>query len=68
MNRVFVTFAMNVAVAFGSVALAQPSPPQSIFSLPGSHCQTPKWSPDGKEVAIELFAPKGRAWCHRSGK
>ena len=37
---------------------AQVSPPQSVFSLPGVHCQTPKWAPDGKEVAIELFSPK----------
>ena len=58
MNRVFVTLAMLIGMLSMSVAHAQPSPPQSIFSLPGSHCQTPKWSPDGKEVAIELFAPK----------
>lgn len=41
-----------------SSAFAEPSAPQSVFSMPGSHCQTPKWSPDGKEIAIELFAPK----------
>ena len=40
------------------VATAQSSVAQSIFSLPGTHCQTPKWSPDGQEIAIEMFSPK----------
>ena len=41
------------------VASAQTGTSQSVFSLPGTHCQTPKWSPDGQEIAIELFSPKG---------
>ena len=50
--------AFVTATLWTCVVYAQPSAPQSIFSLSGSHCQIPKWSPDGKEVAIELFAPK----------
>jgi Tol biopolymer transport system component len=40
------------------IAIAQSSVAQSIFSLPGTHCQTPKWSPDGQEISIEMFSPK----------
>lgn len=39
-------------------AIAQSGVGQSIFSLPGTHCQTPKWSPDGQEISIEMFSPK----------
>jgi Tol biopolymer transport system component len=39
-------------------AMGQSGSAQPVFSVPGTHCQTPKWSPDGQEVAIEMFSPK----------
>tara|TARA_B100001093_G_scaffold494491_1_gene537961 strand:- start:703 stop:1836 length:1134 start_codon:yes stop_codon:yes gene_type:complete len=29
-----------------------------VASRPAAHCQSPRWSPDGKKLAIDIFTPK----------
>ena len=45
-----------VALAFATPAFAGKS--TEVASNPGSHCQAPRWSPDGNKLAYELYNPK----------
>lgn len=39
-------------------ALADISPPRVIADRPSAHCQGPRWSPDGLQVAYDVYDPK----------
>ncbi len=39
-------------------ASAEVSTPRQVADRPAAHCQAPKWSPDGKQLAYEVYNPK----------
>lgn len=39
-------------------AVAEVSSPRQIADRPAAHCQTPRWSPDGKQIAFDVYRPK----------
>lgn len=45
-------------VVLPSFIQAQTGKARLLFGRNDTHCQTPKWSPDGKEIAVETFSPK----------
>lgn len=52
------TAALFGAVLLATPALAEVSTPRLVADRPGAHCQAPKWSPDGLQVAFEVYEPK----------
>lgn len=54
-----------VAIAAGALlwssAGAAVSNPRMIADRPAAHCQSPQWSPDGKQLAFEVYDPKADA-------
>ncbi len=40
------------------VASAEVSPPKLVAERATAHCQIPRWSPDGKKLAFEVYLPK----------
>jgi len=50
------------SLALSSLALAVPagaevSTPRQIADRPSAHCQAPRWSPDGKQLAFDVYDP-----------
>lgn len=41
-----------------ALAAAEVSTPRQIADRPAAHCQTPRWSPDGKQLAFDVYRPK----------
>jgi len=39
-------------------AQAEVSPPRMLADRPSAHCQSPRWSPDGLNVAYDVYDPK----------
>lgn len=56
--RNFITIALSIFALSVTPALAKISPPQEVASRPSAHCQAPQWSPDGKQLAIDIYNPK----------
>lgn len=40
-----------------AVAAAEVSTPKQIADRPSAHCQAPRWSPDGTQIAYDVFDP-----------
>lgn len=54
-----------------SPTLAEVSSPRQIADRPSAHCQSPKWSPDGLQIAFDVYEPKKdqrETWIMRFGK
>lgn len=52
-------FSASLLASFGvSSADAKVERPTEIFSESKTHCDTPQWSPDGKQLAFETYQPK----------
>lgn len=49
-----------LAAAFSSptLATAEVSTPKQVADRPAAHCQSPRWSPDGKQLAYDVYDPK----------
>ena len=43
---------------FPEVTFAKIGVPQEIMARPSAHCQAPLWSPDGKNIAVDIYNPK----------
>ena len=39
-------------------AQAEVSPPRMLADRPAAHCQAPRWSPDGLNIAYDVYDPK----------
>ena len=39
-------------------AHAEVSPPRMLADRPAAHCQGPRWSPDGLNIAYDVYDPK----------
>ncbi len=56
---------MSVRLLFAAAALMLPwgaladvSTPRLLADRPSAHCQAPRWSPDGKQLAYDVYNPK----------
>ena len=47
-----------VILIISAPALAELSPVQKVADRESAHCQAPRWSPDGKQLAVDVFNPK----------
>ena len=57
------TQTLGLSVAVGLTLIVAPlqarvSSPQEISSRPNAHCQNPRWSPNGKRLAIDVYNPR----------
>ena len=44
-----------------NAALAEVSTPRQIADRASAHCKSPRWSPDGKQLAYDVYDPKREA-------
>ena len=56
--RNFITTTLVISALSVSPAFAKISTPQEVASRPSAHCQAPQWSPDGRQLAIDIYNPK----------
>ncbi|MGC6417747.1 MAG: TolB family protein [Bradymonadia bacterium] len=57
MSRIlFFVFALMVSIP--TAAVAEMSVSMRVASRPAAHCLAPRWSPDGKKLAVDVFEPK----------
>jgi Tol biopolymer transport system component len=53
------TIALSSAVTFLAMPVfAEISTPRQVADRPAAHCQAPQWSPDGLQIAFEVYEPK----------
>lgn len=46
------------ALLVSSEANAEVSSPRQLADRPAAHCQAPRWSPDGQQLAFDVYDPK----------
>lgn len=49
---------LGAAFIYPSFATAEVSTPRQVADRPAAHCQSPRWSPDGKQLAYDVYDPK----------
>ncbi len=47
-----------IILILSTPAFADLSPAVKVAERVSAHCQTPRWSPDGKQLAVDVFNPK----------
>lgn len=47
-----------LSLFIANTSLAEISVPRQIADRPAAHCQSPRWSPDGLQLAYDVFHPK----------
>lgn len=52
------SLALAGALLLPTLASAEISTPRQIADRPAAHCQAPRWSPDGLQVAFDVYNPK----------
>ncbi len=50
--------ALALALVAPSFASAEVGTPRQIADRPSAHCQAPRWSPDGQQIAFDVYNPK----------
>ena len=40
---------------------ARISPPQELISRPNAHCQNPRWAPNGRKLAVDVYQPRNES-------
>ncbi len=59
LNKQFLALPLGVALAITAFnAQAKPTAPRLVASRLQAHCQIPRWSPDGKKIAYDVYEPK----------
>ena len=48
-------FSGIVLFCFPSLSLAELSTAVRVADRPAAHCHTPKWSPDGQQLAVGVY-------------
>lgn len=58
MNTRSFLLVLGAAFILPSLSVAEVSTPRQVADRPKAHCQAPRWSPNGKQLAYDVYDPK----------